>query len=163
MKPEDIENMPAGREMDALVAEKVMGWKWLIGVANLGSGPKYRYLDEPHVWNPPRVEWDGKTEMPINHPCINTEWEYPEYSADIAAAWEVVEKLRELYRSKAFKEYFDAQSPWHWCFLRTDVFCLQVCRAALLAVTQENGEESECMVGGHPPGCRGHIKQEDVK
>ena len=62
----DIDEMPAGREMDALIAEKVMGWE---------------------IWN---CQWsDKKTELLI---CNAIDFEP---STDIAAAWEVVEKIKD--------------------------------------------------------------------
>lgn len=60
-----------GRELDAAVAERVMGWK--------RGDPKYG--DMP--WYPPgtgRYLGGGRMDL-------------PEFSADIAAAWEVVEHL----------------------------------------------------------------------
>jgi len=68
----NIDQMPAGRELDALVAEKVMGWTQvhrvdstgdLCGVPSRGAPPSYLL---------------------------------PRYSTDIAAAWKVIEKLRQL-------------------------------------------------------------------
>ena len=58
--------MEAGRELDALVAEKVMGWKDVnTAWPSYGSPP-----ESPDGWR-----------------------EIPAFSTDIAAAWEVVEKL----------------------------------------------------------------------
>ncbi len=54
--------MIAGKEMDALVAEKVMGWP----TTGMAAGASYR------------------------------EANMPAYSTDIAAAWQVVEKLRTI-------------------------------------------------------------------
>ena len=81
----DIDTMPAGREMDALVAE-FMGWmiypfdehrgnhEWLDNLSN------YPYLTDQHgyylLWRKPKE--DGERWSP---------------STFIAAAWEVVEKL----------------------------------------------------------------------
>lgn len=63
----NYDDMPAGREMDALVAEKVMGWHrlsfskcWISGASK-----KERRIE---LWSP---------------------------STDISGAWEVVEKMRE--------------------------------------------------------------------
>ena len=67
--------MNPGPELDALVAEKVMGW---------------RMDDNKHLnlaWDPKRSPNDGLR-------CI------PDYSTDIAAAWEVVEKLDTLALSR---------------------------------------------------------------
>ena len=61
--------MKAGRELDALVAEKVMGWTW----------------DGKTAWSPT----GSRLWMVRKDPY----WWLPYYSTDIAAAWEVVEKL----------------------------------------------------------------------
>jgi hypothetical protein len=71
----NIDAMPAGRELDALVAEKVMGWTDINGnAAAVGCG-----LNHNKLWT--RV---------------------PDYSTDIAAAWQVVEKLVAEGRSWTF-------------------------------------------------------------
>ena len=64
----DIDTLQAGPELDALVAEKVMGWAFADGCWNEPSGPRRAH---------PRSVY--------NH--------FPYYSTDIAAAWEVIEKL----------------------------------------------------------------------
>lgn len=64
--------MKAGRELDTLVAEKLMGWE----LADL-SHHNYGTIV---VAGPP-----GATLSPGSIPC---------YSTDIGATWEVVEKLR---------------------------------------------------------------------
>lgn len=63
-----MSDLPAGRELDALVAEKVMGWRRLPDTPEWGVPPDYT-TGGALGWRP--------------------------YSTDIAAAWEVVEKLRE--------------------------------------------------------------------
>lgn len=106
MQAEDVDKMQAGREMDALIAEKVMG---------------YRAADIVSV---------------------------PEYSTHIAAAWQVVERMRKLHLSTQFARIFELETPWHWTSIRTGYFCLYVCRAALKAhlAAQEPQEElcSQC-------------------
>jgi len=61
--------MQAGRELDALVAEKVMGWKWL----ERDEFNEYRHLT-------PNGQ---KIQVAV-----------PRYSTDIAAAWQIVEKIK---------------------------------------------------------------------
>lgn len=65
--------LKAGRELDALVAEKVLGWKRGKRFGN-GNG-----------------EWEipGRENDSYKLTCYRT----PDYSTDIAAAWEIVEKL----------------------------------------------------------------------
>lgn len=62
--------MKPGRELDALVAEKVMGWRW--------------FTDE---FNPRPV---------LVPPGMPRQSALPSFSTDIAAAWEVVERLRGM-------------------------------------------------------------------
>jgi hypothetical protein len=57
------------RELDALVAEKVMGW----------------------TYYPLAGRWAVPNSRPESNTVANPD--FPRYSADIAAAWEVVEKL----------------------------------------------------------------------
>lgn len=73
-----IDQMPAGREMDSLIAERVMGWTVFYGEHN-----GYDLLDD-EIANgyPPDEEPEG------------VPFEIPNYSTDIAAAWEVVEKMK---------------------------------------------------------------------
>jgi hypothetical protein len=81
--------MNAGRELDALVAEKVMGWIWMRDPA-CGEGV---YLRSPATVGMLRPEYlaanrvDGyEGEIPRS---------VPHYSTDIAAAWVIVEHLRK--------------------------------------------------------------------
>lgn len=67
--------MNAGRELDALVAEKVMGWS--------GIDKKWDYETNESFLGGKTPDWDGRQF-----------YEVPHYSTDIAAAWLVVEKLR---------------------------------------------------------------------
>jgi hypothetical protein len=73
--------MKAGHELDASIAEKVMGWRLLNKMTNPTTAV---------AGLPPGISDDGKVEFqPIPH-----------YSTDIAAAWEVVEILREEWDIK---------------------------------------------------------------
>lgn len=64
----DIDDMPAGCEMDARVAEKVMGW-----------------THNGMWWSLPGETVETSR---VGQP--------PEYSTDIAAAWDVAEKLKHM-------------------------------------------------------------------
>lgn len=68
----EVRELTAGRELDALVAKKVMGWREVITGVYCISGAAGVPPENADGW------W--KT--------------IPRYSTDIAAAWEVVEKLR---------------------------------------------------------------------
>jgi len=117
MTRDEIMAMEAGREMDALVAEKVMGWELRTFKSN--------GVDFWHIPGTVRCELDA-----------------PKFSTDIGAAWEVVEKMiGEMWNLSL--EY---QSAVYWCeFGKTcvpgdgeiaDTAPLAICRAALLAVME---------------------------
>lgn len=67
--------MDTGRELDTLIAEKVMGFLTTVGGDIYGEGEKTRYIRR----------------------SVDDSWETtPCYSTDIAAAWQAVDKLRSL-------------------------------------------------------------------
>lgn len=113
MNRDEILNMPAGREMDTLIVEKVMGLK-----------VDYEF-DEPHVPSL-RDKYD--------------EWGYlPNYSTDILAAWEVVEELKGL---KPILNYDPQSQKWYMrlnggSYCSADTAPLAICRVALLAVMED--------------------------
>lgn len=75
--------MKAGIELDALVAEKVMGWEEVrknFGGLQAGGSTEYFVGLAP-------ADKDGRR---FHHPV-------PAYSTDIKHAWEVVEKLKECF------------------------------------------------------------------
>lgn len=77
--------MEAGRELDALVAEKVMGWRWI------------SYNNNGFILVPPDQHSRMKPEYVFQDKAGSREHAgLPRYSTDIAAAWEVVEKLHEI-------------------------------------------------------------------
>lgn len=147
MTKEEILAMEAGPEMDALVAEKIMGWKRV---------------------QPPKWDYDGP--LPdqgevLASPCLielinNGEYKWPpkgvipftffinkRYSTDMAAAWEVVEKFTangEFARiERGTTGGLGCPVIPHWeVGLSKDGYCywskaptapLAICRAALLA------------------------------
>lgn len=72
----DYSTMPAGPEIDRLVAEKVMGWRW--------AG---------HYWSC----GDGTAVLPEAGFAGAPPWSTaPRFSTDIAQAWKVVERMHEL-------------------------------------------------------------------
>jgi len=93
MNAEDIDKLEAGRQLDALIAEKVMGWIWCVQVNTCSPvktelGKRSRFLGHPDRYRNWYEKWDGKEQLPID---IHEESAFGEYSSDIAAAWEVVE------------------------------------------------------------------------
>lgn len=72
--------MEAGGELDALVAEKVMGWQWQQWAPN----PEQPHLAPPGYGRPhPDHWWLGRSIFEL----------VPHYSTDIADAWLIVEHL----------------------------------------------------------------------
>lgn len=74
--------MSPGLELDILVAERVMGLKVYKNTTCFRKGRVYYTIGEP-VW------FDMQGAMQLQNSV-------PNYSEDIASAWEVVEKLREM-------------------------------------------------------------------
>lgn len=74
---EAIDKLEAGRETDALVAKKAMGWTRATLQGHLG---------QVDTWEPPDDHPEWQISVPEHYP--------PSYSEDISAAWEVVEKIR---------------------------------------------------------------------
>lgn len=79
-----IDELLAGRELDALIAEKVMGWKRIPVPPDANghfAGEALMQTDPP-----PNFRWNPLGKIPFDT------W-VPHFSTDIAAAWQVVEKL----------------------------------------------------------------------
>jgi hypothetical protein len=128
MTRDEILTMEAGREMDALIAREVMGWSKIV----LGS---YGH------W----VEEDGSGAYTTKHQV--GDW-CP--SEDIAAAWQVVEKLRErnFYSQHTDLTLTSGVEHWSWTFINHEPLAvysvkataptaaLAICFAALLAVME---------------------------
>lgn len=131
--------MEAGQEMNALVAEKVFGWRaWINDDGEWRvQQPGERICGDGECLS---VSYDARTGEKHTHPW----WRYfspPGYSYDIAHAWDVVEKLGERYGvrvdvlrharvvcSIGEKEFPDIASA-------SDISAtLAICRAALKAV-----------------------------
>lgn len=91
--------MKPGRELDALIAQHVMGW---IGV-NAENGTGY----------PPTANLNPYQEgldFQAYERARNSYDFIPEYSTDISAAWEVVEKLKVLTEHNG--KLFSSRDPW---------------------------------------------------
>lgn len=100
--------MKVGRELDALVAEKVMGW-----------------FDGEECWSFP---WTSREHISDNT-ILKADW-MP--SADIADAWQVVEKMgnADIDIRRVFDGYFihkQIESLWK-------ITPLDICLAALSAI-----------------------------
>ena len=99
-----IDEMPAGREMDALLAEKVMGYT--LSELSLPAYPKYKLFDIESG------EFSGYVK------------EVPHYSTDIAASWEVVERMPIPFKLEKCweKAYQIGPEGWSACWC-TDADC----------------------------------------
>src|SRR5690625_1056203 len=117
-----------GRELDTLVAEHVMGFKFEVDkVKGLSRWVGYGAYGEAHT---PPMAWK--------------KWEYrvPPYSKDISAAWEVAEKFHQftVMRSRGWeKQYYCCI----WVGITGEQWSataktapLAICRASLLAVME---------------------------
>lgn len=73
------------RELDAFIAEHVFDWVWLSGIRN--SDVFWPKEDGAPQLMPVDISVKAVEAGPVHLPSI------PHYSTDIAAAWEVVEKM----------------------------------------------------------------------
>lgn len=122
MNRDEVQKMWAGRGMDAMVAIEVMGWT---------------YVDSD-----PDFKWS----VPANEDGVVMRRRLPEFSTDISAAWEVVEKIKDYYAYIVLQ--FDSVE---WIVHISDGTVerqtsnvsapLAICRAALLAVSDHDTEK----------------------
>ncbi len=158
---EQIEQMPAGREMDGLIAEHILGFRRsLYGEQVVFESPEYQQRERDGL---PTVTLGGvysirdakggrESVIAGNHPKSgwpNTLIDF--YSTDIAAAWKVVEALEprgylvDITRRKDFTtggfpyecEIWDTSAgPDRTA--QADVAPLAICRAALLTTVESS-------------------------
>lgn len=138
--------MKPGRELDVVIAERVMGW------SRRGAGDHTKPEHRPSKDFPGRVinNWDSKgphdyLESPGGRSriyfcgCDDIGEEIPRYSSDIAATWEVVERLHKLDPDDGLKIWFIGH--WQASFGATiadaDTAPHAICLAALKAVVGE--------------------------
>ena len=96
--------MPAGREMDVLIAEKIMGYT--LSELSLPAYPKYKLFDIESG------EFSGYVK------------EVPHYSTNIADAWEVVKRMPIPFKLEKCweKAYQIGPEGWSACWC-TDADC----------------------------------------
>lgn len=85
---------PAGRDLDALVAERVMGWPPPVYITDEGRDPARPFYAWKECHLPHAEDWD------CEHAWTCGRHEFypaPPYSTDIAAAWQVVERMQRLH------------------------------------------------------------------
>jgi len=146
----NIDEMEAGREMDALIAEKVMGWtrhSW----ASHSALKKMLYCT--NCGKTKGIHQNEGFAQFCNKPICGPD----NYSTDIAAAWEVVEMLEDIAPGEGWVEInhhgkagaycriwrlIDGENGEQWNVLTEagangpQVTPLVICRAALKAVTE---------------------------
>ena len=134
MNQEEILNMPAGREIDLLIAEMLFSWQWFPA-----NGMMYFRPVEKFAYGAIK---DGES--------IEYMSNLPSYSTDISSAFEVAEKLSDkwdfaIVNNQNFGKYPDLHygfrlqaigedSHIKTIFALGETASLAICRAALLAV-----------------------------
>ena len=125
-----IDEMPAGREITALIAEKVMSLGREIRLRGETSTVTI-YSDNP--W------WQDGAQTQAD--VVMYGGPKP-YSTDIAAAWEVTEKMRAANWHIELSTCAEMKGPWYCHFQEATLAYayastapLAICRAALKAVT----------------------------
>lgn len=111
--------LPAGRELDALVAEKVMGWRLRENMGAAGG----------------RCWATGRTDGGSYGSGVYPEFELPEFSMDMNAAWKVVtaSNTRLDLFGPAWRGLWTASFSPHPT-AQGETAPLAICRAALKAV-----------------------------
>ena len=104
------------RDIDKLVAEKVMGW-----VDGVGERKDLSYSPDLGFCSPDDL---------------------PHYSTDISAAWQVIEKLKEqfvfiLWPNSNIAQICHNETEEYLADVKTDSMALSICLAALKAVGVE--------------------------
>jgi hypothetical protein len=122
--------MKAGRELDALVAEKIFWWT-----------PKINYESGT-------IEWYGRspTGALTARPSHWKNGQPPKYSSDLVASWEVVEKMKDKPRLNKFFQLTYEGGAWYCSFGAADSVEGKsapevIAKAALLAELTEVDDE----------------------
>ena len=141
-----------GRELDAAVAERVMGWVWMRTVPGhvWGDGTVHEESKvRAHLYRPDSLlaHWGSIVPDDGKYPRGQCSASVPHYSTDIAAAWKVV-TARDWYVSIAWSnkkqiawaKVYPSVCPdsWDEPFVEVEAPTpeLAICRAALLAVLE---------------------------
>lgn len=126
MKREEIEKLNAGRQIDLLVAQQVMGWQLETDQAEIKRLDKYLFRDkDKRWWHNPEGGW---------------RFDPPNYSTDIVAAWQVVEKMnirgQALFLIQSLSDNnvaFDEPGTTEPSYISDKSVSGGICKAALLA------------------------------
>ena len=153
MNENEIRNMEAGCTMDALVAERVMGWRYSPGWECHIPPEQIAMPDE--MWTDWQHDAGEFWKEPIKEHHVSgivysgdfSKIIMPQWSRDIAAAWEVVEKMAELIGPisvawGSFGTEGNMASVMALVGIPPGVVAptapLAICRAALLAVMERD-------------------------
>lgn len=147
MKREEIEGLEAGRALDSLVAEKVLGWRWLqdwYWTPETGTvlqrhlvPPDYPIEDEVWATGEEEIE-DGATLI-----------DYSPFSEDMGHAWQVWAHFGEdLAFAEALCKVLHIRECSYStsgtvCLVLRELSPLAICLAALLAVHVGQEEKRE--------------------
>jgi len=154
MTHDEIEVMPAGRELDAMIAEELIGWKWysrkshdLSFLVPPDAAPEWleKWCNPSHRQAERFEDWDAMQSFGSKYHRL------PRYSTDIAAAWTVAEAMHEAGYWLRLQSPFEPGSSWragftvHGCSgfngrpdheAGADTPALAICRAALLTAAR---------------------------
>jgi hypothetical protein len=89
----DIDALPAGQKLNALIAEHIFGWRWY------PNGDGMRFFRSPNVFSYGGY-WSERDAEPTYMSDL------PAYSIDIAAAMQVVEWLRTREQGEAEPDFW---------------------------------------------------------
>ena len=123
MTKDEILKMPAGREMDALIAKHVMGTSPRIVKREYSSGFELISQDWKEVVD--------RELAAMRH-----------YSTDIAAAWQVVEKipgavsLQRMDSGASWRAWYQPTPGSFSAWTQSETAPLAICHAALLAMME---------------------------
>jgi len=121
----EIVQLSAGREIDVLVAEQMMGWQIETDQKKLRKLQEYFCRDEERRWwRAPEGGWYSDP---------------PSYSSDIDVAWRIVERMNSrgqyLFLSQSDEEYkvaFDEPRTINPDYISEKSVAFAICKAALV-------------------------------
>lgn len=83
----NIDRIPGGGQLDELIAEHVLGWRWLLNGKVVGNAPRGRWLAHPSIQSA-LAKGDEPIDEARNRRAV------PHYSGIADAAMDVVKQLR---------------------------------------------------------------------
>ncbi|MCG7406759.1 hypothetical protein MH117_04955 [Paenibacillus sp. ACRRX] len=135
---EQILSMPVGRELNKLAATEVMGWLMYHYDKDVAENCYYVLVDEEFESVSNALDPECETEEEAWNHC-------PDFSGDIAAAWELVKILSKKYGVEVYenagpssecKLYPRGKTPIHVISATTTE---AITKAAILAMMEKSG------------------------